>query len=73
MASEAARAHEAREVLAFFASAKNGAAVMDGAGNIWHRSGGFWYSGTRRRLRQATSEDLAKALCPDLADLMAGA
>lgn len=70
MATETARVREARDVLAFFTGARDGAAVMDGAGVIWHHSAGYWYSGTRRRLRQMASTDLARALNPDLAHLM---
>ena len=61
---------EARQLLEFFTNAKDGEAVMDGAGNIWHHSGGSWYTGSRRKLRQASSLDLARGLCPDLADEM---
>lgn len=70
MGAEDARAREARDMLAYFTQAKDGEAVMDGDGVIWHRSGAYWYSGTRRRMRQVTSIDLARGLCPDLADLM---
>ena len=66
-----AEQHEARIMLAYFTDAANGEAVMDGAGVIWHKSGEYWYSGTRRRLRQVASADLARALCPDLAEHMA--
>lgn len=70
MGAEQAREREARAMLTFFTEAAEGEAVMDGAGNIWQHSAGFWYSGTRRRLRQVSSADLARALCPDLAELM---
>lgn len=61
---------EASQLLEFFTTAKDGEAVMDGAGNIWHHFRGFWYTGTPYKPRQASSLDLARALCPDLADEM---
>lgn len=65
-----AEQHEAEIMLSFFTNAREGEAVTDGAGVIWHHSAGFWYSGTGRRLRQVASADLARALCPDLAEHM---
>lgn len=61
---------EAREMLAYFTSAPDGEAVMDGAGAIWHHSGGYWYAGRGLRGRRIASLDLARALCPDLAEHM---
>ena len=64
--------YEAAVMLAFFTEAEEGAAVMDGAGVIWHHSEGYWYAGKVRpsALRKVASVDLARALCPDLAEHM---
>lgn len=72
-ATTSAVEHEAAVMLAFFTEAAEGAAVMDGDGVIWQHSGGFWYAGAVRRsaLRKVASIDMARALCPDLAEHMA--
>lgn len=71
--TQTADQREAQVMLAFFTEAEEGAAVMDGAGVIWHHSDGYWYAGKVRRaaLRKIASVDLARALCPDLAEHMA--
>ena len=66
-----AQQHEAHIMLTYFTEAAEGEAVMDGAGTIWHHSEGYWYAGRGLRVRKVASADLARALCPDLAEHMA--
>lgn len=69
-AATSAEQREAQEMLTFFTKASEGEAVMDGSGVIWHHSEGFWYAGNARH-RKVAAIDLARALCPDIAELMA--
>lgn len=62
--------HEARVVLAHFTDAKDGDGVMDGDGVIFTFQGGWWVGMVGRRRMQATPVALAKALNPDLAELI---
>lgn len=62
--------HEAEVVLAHFTDAKDGAMVMDGDGVIFTFQGGWWVGLVGRRRMQVAPVALAKALNPDLAELI---
>lgn len=61
---------EARTVLSHFTGAKDGAVVMDGDGVVFTFQGGWWVGMVGRRRMQVTPVALAKALNPDLAELI---
>lgn len=62
--------HEARVVLEHFTGAKDGAMVMEGDGVIFTFQGGWWVGMVGRRRMQVTPVVLARALNPDLAELI---
>jgi hypothetical protein len=57
-------------VLAYFTDAKDDDKCMDGAGVVWTFQGGWWVSVQGNRRRQVDPVVLAKALNPDLEELI---
>lgn len=61
---------EAAAVKKHFTQAKNGEKVLDGHGVVWTFQRGWWIGYKGRRRIQASPMALAKALNPDVADLL---